>query len=201
MAGGTGTRASTPHSAAGGYALPARRHPRSTSCSNPLGVPSRMNIAMLESIWLCRPRLWDGKSPHPSQTRKRARDRGDPKLDGTSPDGKSILYDGPHSRKIDNPVTVGSLLLKLHHLVDDKIQARSQDRTAVTQQPWASRRSRGQRSANEVLSQEAYGAPYTFSEILTVKSDDVTAALRHLRIHRQGPNVPQPEYRSPSRCW
>ena len=106
-------------------------------------------------------------------------------------DGKSWLYDGRTGERFDNTVTVGYVyFLKLHHLVDDKIHARSTGPySLVTQQPLGGKAQfGGQRFGEmEVWALEAYGAAYTLQEILTVKSDDVTGRVQDLRVHRQGP--------------
>ncbi len=111
-------------------------------------------------------------------------------------DGKSILYDGRTGQPFDNPVTVGYVyFLKLHHLVDDKIHARSTGPySLVTQQPLGGKAQfGGQRFGEmEVWALEAYGAAYTLQEILTVKSDDVTGRVRTYESIVKGHNVPQP---------
>ena len=111
-------------------------------------------------------------------------------------DGKSILTDGRTGRKFDNPVTVGVMYyLKLHHLVDDKIHARSTGPySLVTQQPLGGKAQfGGQRFGEmEVWALEAYGAAYTLQEILTVKSDDVVGRVKTYEAIVKGNNVPQP---------
>ena len=111
-------------------------------------------------------------------------------------DGKNWLYDGRTGRRFDNPVTVGYVyFLKLHHLVDDKIHARSTGPySLVTQQPLGGKAQfGGQRFGEmEVWALEAYGAAYTLQEILTVKSDDVTGRVRTYEAIVKGHNVPQP---------
>ncbi len=111
-------------------------------------------------------------------------------------DGKSVLYDGRTGERFDNPVTVGYVyFLKLHHLVDDKIHARSTGPySLVTQQPLGGKAQfGGQRFGEmEVWALEAYGAAYTLQEILTVKSDDVTGRVRTYEAIVKGHNVPQP---------
>jgi DNA-directed RNA polymerase subunit beta len=113
-----------------------------------------------------------------------------------SPDGKSILYDGRTGEAFDNPVTVGYVyFLKLHHLVDDKIHARSTGPySLVTQQPLGGKAQfGGQRFGEmEVWALEAYGAAYTLQEILTVKSDDVTGRVRTYESIVKGHNIPKP---------
>ncbi len=111
-------------------------------------------------------------------------------------DGKSILYDGRTGEPFDNPVTVGVMYyLKLHHLVDDKIHARSTGPYAlVTQQPLGGKAQfGGQRFGEmEVWALEAYGAAYTLQEILTVKSDDVTGRVKTYEAIVKGENIPRP---------
>ncbi len=111
-------------------------------------------------------------------------------------DGKSILYDGRTGRRFDNPVTVGIMYyLKLHHLVDDKIHARSTGPySLVTQQPLGGKAQfGGQRFGEmEVWALEAYGAAYTLQEILTVKSDDVTGRVKCYEAIVKGQNIPTP---------
>ena len=115
---------------------------------------------------------------------------------GLRPDGKSYLYDGRTGERFDNPVTVGYVyFLKLHHLVDDKIHARSTGPySLVTQQPLGGKAQfGGQRFGEmEVWALEAYGAAYTLQEILTVKSDDVTGRVRTYESIVKGHNVPKP---------
>jgi DNA-directed RNA polymerase subunit beta len=111
-------------------------------------------------------------------------------------DGKSILYDGRTGEAFDNPVTVGVMYyLKLHHLVDDKIHARSTGPYAlVTQQPLGGKAQfGGQRFGEmEVWALEAYGAAYTLQEILTVKSDDVVGRVKTYESIVKGENIPTP---------
>ncbi|MDR1217714.1 MAG: DNA-directed RNA polymerase subunit beta, partial [Oscillospiraceae bacterium] len=118
------------------------------------------------------------------------------RLADLSEDGKSILYDGRTGEEFDNPVTVGYVyFLKLHHLVDDKIHARSTGPySLVTQQPLGGKAQfGGQRFGEmEVWALEAYGAAYTLQEILTVKSDDVTGRVRTYESIVKGHNIPQP---------
>ena len=115
---------------------------------------------------------------------------------GLREDGKTILYDGRTGQPFDNPVTVGYMYyLKLHHLVDDKIHARSTGPySLVTQQPLGGKAQfGGQRFGEmEVWALEAYGAAYTLQEILTVKSDDVTGRVRTYESIVKGHNVPTP---------
>jgi DNA-directed RNA polymerase subunit beta len=111
-------------------------------------------------------------------------------------DGKSVLYDGRTGEPFDNPVTVGyAYFLKLHHLVDDKIHARSTGPySLVTQQPLGGKAQfGGQRFGEmEVWALEAYGAAFSLQEMLTVKSDDVTGRVRTYESIVKGHNVPQP---------
>ena len=111
-------------------------------------------------------------------------------------DGKTILYDGRTGEPFDNPVTVGIMYyLKLHHLVDDKIHARSTGPySLVTQQPLGGKAQfGGQRFGEmEVWALEAYGAAYTLQEILTVKSDDVTGRVKAYEAIVKGQNIPTP---------
>ena len=115
---------------------------------------------------------------------------------GLREDGKSYLYDGRTGERFDNPVTVGYMyFLKLHHLVDDKIHARSTGPySLVTQQPLGGKAQfGGQRFGEmEVWALEAYGAAYTLQEILTVKSDDVVGRVKTYEAIVKGQNVPKP---------
>ena len=115
---------------------------------------------------------------------------------GLDPEGKSVLYDGRTGEPFDNKVTVGYVyFLKLHHLVDDKIHARSTGPySLVTQQPLGGKAQfGGQRFGEmEVWALEAYGAAYTLQEILTVKSDDVTGRVKTYEAIVKGHNVPKP---------
>jgi DNA-directed RNA polymerase subunit beta len=117
-------------------------------------------------------------------------------LAGLSEDGKTDLYDGRTGERFDNRVTVGYVyFLKLHHLVDDKIHARSTGPySLVTQQPLGGKAQfGGQRFGEmEVWALEAYGAAYTLQEILTVKSDDVTGRVKTYEAIVKGHNVPKP---------
>ena len=118
------------------------------------------------------------------------------KAAGLRDDGKTILYDGRTGDPFDNPVTVGCVyMLKLHHLVDDKIHARSTGPySLVTQQPLGGKAQfGGQRFGEmEVWALEAYGAAYTLQEILTVKSDDVVGRVKTYEAIVKGENVPEP---------
>ena len=165
---------------------------------NPLGVPSRMNIGQVLEVHLgyaAKTLGWKVATPIFSGA-----DEGEIMnlLDyaGLRGDGKSILYDGRTGLPFDNPVTVGYVyFLKLHHLVDDKIHARSTGPySLVTQQPLGGKAQfGGQRFGEmEVWALEAYGAAYTLQEILTVKSDDVTGRVKTYESIVKGNNVPQP---------
>lgn len=165
---------------------------------NPLGVPSRMNIGQVLEVhlgyaaqalgWKVATPIFNGANEE--EIRKTL------ELAGLRSDGKSILYDGRTGEPFDNPVTVGYVyFLKLHHLVDDKIHARSTGPySLVTQQPLGGKAQfGGQRFGEmEVWALEAYGAAYTLQEILTVKSDDVTGRVRTYEAIVKGHNVPEP---------
>ena len=165
---------------------------------NPLGVPSRMNIGQVLEVHLgmaakalgwkvCTP-VFDGA--HESDIRELFKEA------GMREDGKTVLYDGRTGEQFDNPVTVGYMYyLKLHHLVDDKIHARSTGPySLVTQQPLGGKAQfGGQRFGEmEVWALEAYGAAYTLQEILTVKSDDVVGRVKTYEAIVKGQNVPKP---------
>ena len=165
---------------------------------NPLGVPSRMNIGQVLEVhlgyaaqalgWKVATPIFNGANE--STIRDTLRQA------GLREDGKSVLYDGRTGEKFDNDVTVGWVyFLKLHHLVDDKIHARSTGPySLVTQQPLGGKAQfGGQRFGEmEVWALEAYGAAYTLQEILTVKSDDVTGRVRTYESIVKGNNIPQP---------
>ena len=165
---------------------------------NPLGVPSRMNIGQVLEVHLgyaaktlgykVATPIFDGASYDEIQQELIKA--------GLDPEGKSWLYDGRTGERFDNKVTVGYVyFLKLHHLVDDKIHARSTGPySLVTQQPLGGKAQfGGQRFGEmEVWALEAYGAAYTLQEILTVKSDDVTGRVRTYESIVKGHNVPQP---------
>ena len=165
---------------------------------NPLGVPSRMNIGQVLEVHLgraCRERGWKIMTPvfdgaHEDDIVELLKET------GLSEDGKIDLYDGRTGKKFDNPVTVGIMyFLKLHHLVDDKIHARSTGPySLVTQQPLGGKAQfGGQRFGEmEVWALEAYGAAYTLQEILTVKSDDVNGRVRAYEAIVKGHNIPTP---------
>ena len=165
---------------------------------NPLGVPSRMNIGQVLEVhlgmaanalgWKIMTPVFDGA--HEEDIRECFR------MAGISEDGKFWLRDGRTGEYFDNPVTVGYMYyLKLHHLVDDKIHARSTGPYAlVTQQPLGGKAQfGGQRFGEmEVWALEAYGAAYTLQEILTVKSDDVVGRVKTYESIVKGQNVPKP---------
>ena len=165
---------------------------------NPLGVPSRMNIGQVLEVnlgYACKALGWHIATPvfdgaHESDIRECL------KMAGFSEDGKTQLYDGRTGEPFDNPVTVGYMYyLKLHHLVDDKIHARSTGPySLVTQQPLGGKAQfGGQRFGEmEVWALEAYGAAYTLQEILTVKSDDVVGRVKTYESIVKGQNVPTP---------
>ncbi len=165
---------------------------------NPLGVPSRMNIGQVLEVHLgyaAQALGWKVATPiFNGANEKEIRELlGEA---GLRTDGKSVLYDGRTGEPFDNPVTVGYVyFLKLHHLVDDKIHARSTGPySLVTQQPLGGKAQfGGQRFGEmEVWALEAYGAAYTLQEILTVKSDDVTGRVRTYEAIVKGHNIPQP---------
>ena len=165
---------------------------------NPLGVPSRMNIGQVLEVhlgyaaqalgWKVATPIFNGANE--TTIRETLREA------GLREDGKSVLYDGRTGDKFDNDVTVGWVyFLKLHHLVDDKIHARSTGPySLVTQQPLGGKAQfGGQRFGEmEVWALEAYGAAHTLQEILTVKSDDVTGRVRTYESIVKGHNIPQP---------
>ena len=165
---------------------------------NPLGVPSRMNIGQVLEVhlgmaakalgWKVMTPVFDGA--HEDDIRECFR------MAGMSEDGKIMLKDGRTGEYFDNPVTVGYMYyLKLHHLVDDKIHARSTGPySLVTQQPLGGKAQfGGQRFGEmEVWALEAYGAAYTLQEILTVKSDDVVGRVKTYEAIVKGQNIPKP---------
>ena len=165
---------------------------------NPLGVPSRMNIGQVLEVHLgyaAKALGWKVATPifNGADEKDIANTL---EFAGLRSDGKSWLYDGRTGERFDNPVTVGYVyFLKLHHLVDDKIHARSTGPySLVTQQPLGGKAQfGGQRFGEmEVWALEAYGAAYTLQEILTVKSDDVTGRVRTYESIVKGHNVPTP---------
>ncbi|GAB2044784.1 DNA-directed RNA polymerase subunit beta [Agathobaculum sp. TL06] len=165
---------------------------------NPLGVPSRMNIGQVLEVhlgfaakklgWKVETPVFDGATLDDIKETLVAA--------GVGEDGKSVVYDGRTGEQFDNRVTVGYMYyLKLHHLVDDKIHARSTGPySLVTQQPLGGKAQfGGQRFGEmEVWALEAYGAAYTLQEILTVKSDDITGRVKTYEAIVKGHNVPQP---------
>ncbi len=165
---------------------------------NPLGVPSRMNIGQVLEVhlgyaahelgWKIATPIFDGANEKDIRETL--------KLAGVAEDGKTVLYDGRTGEAFDQRVTVGyPYYLKLHHLVDDKIHARSTGPySLVTQQPLGGKAQfGGQRFGEmEVWALEAYGAAYTLQEILTVKSDDVTGRVKTYEAIVKGHNVPSP---------
>ena len=161
---------------------------------NPLGVPSRMNIGQVLEVhlgyaakalgWKVATPVFDGATEEDiMEALKEA---------GYNEDGKSVLYDGRTGEPFDNRVTVGYMhMLKLAHLVDDKIHARSTGPySLVTQQPLGGKAQFG--GQMEVWALEAYGAAYTLQEILTVKSDDVVGRVKTYEAIVKGENVPEP---------
>ena len=165
---------------------------------NPLGVPSRMNLGQVLEVhlgmaakllgWKVATPVFDGATDE--EIREMFREA------GYSEDGKTTLYDGRTGEAFDHPVTVGVMyMLKLHHLVDDKIHARSTGPySLVTQQPLGGKAQfGGQRFGEmEVWALEAYGAAYTLQEMLTVKSDDTVGRVKTYEAIVKGENVPEP---------
>ncbi len=165
---------------------------------NPLGVPSRMNIGQVLEVHLgiaARTLGWHIATPVFDGARKEDIEEC-LKMAGLRPDGKTILYDGRTGDQFENPVTVGIMyFLKLHHLVDDKMHARSTGPySLVTQQPLGGKAQfGGQRFGEmEVWALEAYGAANTLQEILTVKSDDVVGRVKTYESIIKGQNIPAP---------
>jgi DNA-directed RNA polymerase subunit beta len=164
---------------------------------NPLGVPSRMNIGQVLEVHLgMAARSLGYKIATPVFDGAEDEDiRAAFEEAGLDPDGKTVLYDGRTGEPFDNRVTVGIMYyLKLHHLVDDKIHARSTGPySLVTQQPLGGKAQfGGQRFGEmEVWALEAYGAAYTLQEILTVKSDDIVGRVKTYEAIVKGENVPQ----------
>jgi len=165
---------------------------------NPLGVPSRMNLGQVLEVHLgAAARLLGLKVATPVFDGATEEDIVEMlKESGLSEDGKTILYDGRTGEPFDKPITVGVMyMLKLHHLVDDKIHARSTGPySLVTQQPLGGKAQfGGQRFGEmEVWALEAYGAAYTLQEILTIKSDDVVGRVKTYEAIVKGENVPEP---------
>ena len=165
---------------------------------NPLGVPSRMNLGQVLEVhlggaakalgWKISTPVFDGATEEDvKELLAKA---------GMSEDGKMTLYDGRTGDPFASPITVGVMyMLKLHHLVDDKIHARSTGPySLVTQQPLGGKAQfGGQRFGEmEVWALEAYGAAYTLQEMLTVKSDDVVGRVKTYEAIVKGENVPEP---------
>ena len=165
---------------------------------NPLGVPSRMNLGQVLEVhlggaakalgWKIATPVFDGATEDDvKELLVQA---------GMNEDGKTILYDGRTGDPFDKPITVGVMyMLKLHHLVDDKIHARSTGPySLVTQQPLGGKAQfGGQRFGEmEVWALEAYGAAYTLQEMLTVKSDDVVGRVKTYEAIVKGENIPEP---------
>ena len=167
-------------------------------CLNPLGVPSRMNIGQVLEVhlgwaasqlgWHIATPVFDGATEEDIE--KCLVDA------GYNVNGKTVLYDGRTGDAFDNEVTVGIMyILKLAHLVDDKIHARSTGPySLVTQQPLGGKAQfGGQRFGEmEVWALEAYGAAHTLQEILTVKSDDVVGRVKTYEAIVKGENIPDP---------
>ena len=165
---------------------------------NPLGVPSRMNLGQVLEVhlggaakalgWKISTPVFDGATE--ADVRELLKEA------GMSEDGKTTLYDGRTGDSFGSPVTVGVMyMLKLHHLVDDKIHARSTGPySLVTQQPLGGKAQfGGQRFGEmEVWALEAYGAAYTLQEMLTVKSDDVVGRVKTYEAIVKGENIPEP---------
>ena len=165
---------------------------------NPQGIPSRMNLGQVLEVhlgmaakalgWKVATPVFDGATD--VEIKELLKEAGLPE------DGKRTLYDGRTGEKFDNPVTVGVMyMLKLHHLVDDKIHVRSTGPySLVTQQPLGGKAQfGGQRFGEmEVWALEAYGAAYTLQEMLTVKSDDVVGRVKTYEAIVKGENVPEP---------
>ena len=165
---------------------------------NPLGLPSRMNLGQILEVhlggaakalgWHVSTPVFDGATQEDVEELLQQA--------GMTPDGKSILYDGRTGEPFDKPITVGVMyMLKLHHLVDDKIHARSTGPySLVTQQPLGGKAQfGGQRFGEmEVWALEAYGAAYTLQEMLTVKSDDVVGRVKTYEAIVKGENIPEP---------
>ena len=165
---------------------------------NPLGVPSRMNLGQVLEVhlgaaarllgWKMATPVFDGATEEDIEAMLETA--------GLETNGKSILYDGRTGEPFDHPITVGVMyMLKLHHLVDDKIHARSTGPySLVTQQPLGGKAQfGGQRFGEmEVWALEAYGAAYTLQEILTMKSDDVVGRVKTYEAIVKGENIPEP---------
>lgn len=167
-------------------------------CLNPLGVPSRMNIGQVLEVhlgWAAAAKGWHIATPVfdgalDTDIQETLEDA------GFNKDGKTVLYDGRTGEQFENRVTVGYMyILKLAHLVDDKIHARSTGPySLVTQQPLGGKAQfGGQRFGEmEVWALEAYGSAHTLQEILTVKSDDVVGRVKTYESIVKGENIPEP---------
>ena len=166
---------------------------------NPLGVPSRMNIGQVLEVhlgmaaknhgWKIATPVFDGATEEDIEELLAE--------SGLTPDGKTVLYDGRTGEPFENRVTVGYMyMLKLHHLVDDKIHARSTGPYSPghAAAPWAARPSSAASGFGEmeVWALEAYGAANTLQEILTVKSDDVVGRVKTYEAIVKGENIPEP---------
>ena len=165
---------------------------------NPLGVPSRMNLGQVLEVHLgAAARLLGIKVATPVVDGASEKDIEQLLVEsGLTPDGKTTLYDGRTGEPFDKPITVGVMyMLKLHHLVDDKIHARSTGPySVITQQPLGGKAQfGGQRFGEmEVWALEAYGAAYTLQEMLTIKSDDVVGRVKTYEAIVKGENIPEP---------
>ena len=165
---------------------------------NPMGVPSRMNLGQVLEVHLgmaARALGWKVETP----VFDGAKDKEIEELleeAGLSKDGKTTIYDGRTGDAFDHPVTVGVMyMLKLHHLVDDKIHARSTGPySLVTQQPLGGKAQfGGQRFGEmEVWALEAYGAAYTLQEMITTKSDDIVGRVKTYEAIVKGEDIPKP---------
>ncbi|MBS6889717.1 MAG: DNA-directed RNA polymerase subunit beta [Clostridium sp.] len=167
-------------------------------CLNPLGVPSRMNIGQVLEVhlgWAASQLGWHIATPVFDGATEEDIEECLEKA-GYNANGKTVLYDGRTGEPFDNEVTVGIMyILKLAHLVDDKIHARSTGPySLVTQQPLGGKAQfGGQRFGEmEVWALEAYGAAHTLQEILTVKSDDVVGRVKTYEAIVKGENIPEP---------
>ena len=165
---------------------------------NPMGVPSRMNLGQVLEVhlgmaaralgWKVETPVFDGAKDYEiEELLEKA---------GLRKDGKTVVYDGRTGEPFDHPITVGVMyMLKLHHLVDDKIHARSTGPySLVTQQPLGGKAQfGGQRFGEmEVWALEAYGAAYTLQEMITTKSDDVVGRVKTYEAIVKGENIPKP---------
>ena len=172
-------------------------------CLNPLGIPSRMNIGQVLEVhmglaartmgWKIATPVFDGALDTEIEEALEEAQKTAPYVNKT---GKIRLRDGRTGEEFDNPVTVGVMyMLKLHHMVEEKIHARSiGPYSLVTQQPLGGKAQfGGQRFGEmEVWALEAYGASHTLQEMLTVKSDDVTGRVKTYEAIVKGENVPEP---------